>query len=147
MPGLVQDYAQYNMKFFALTEHFGSLGAIVSAMGCASCFPALGAIGASLGLGFLAEFEELFITSLLPIFAAIALAAGLFSWYSHRNHTRGLLAVVGPSLVLVALYVFPFWEYGWSTYMFYGALLLMLAVAIWDIVSPPGASCQVSLRT
>ena len=144
---VIQDYAHDNMQLSALTEKFSSLGAIISAMGCASCFPALGAIGASLGLGFLAEFEELFIISLLPIFASIALAAGLFSWYSYRNHLRGLLAVTGPSMVLVALYLFPFWEYGWSTYMFYGALLLMLAVAIWDIVSPPRASCRVSLRT
>ena len=144
---VIQDYAHDNMQLSALTEKFSSLGAIISAMGCASCFPALGAIGASLGLGFLAEFEELFIISLLPIFASIALAEGLFSWYSYRNHLRGLLAVTGPLMVLVALYLFPFWEYGWSTYMFYGALLLMLAVAIWDIVSPPRASCRVSLRT
>ena len=52
-----------------LSEKVGSFGTIVAAMGCASCFPAIASLGASLGLGFLSQFEGLFINTLLPIFA------------------------------------------------------------------------------
>ena len=62
-----------------IADKSGSLGSVVAAMGCASCFPALGALGASVGLGFLAQFEGVFINTLLPIFAGIALAANLIS--------------------------------------------------------------------
>ena len=31
----------------------GLLGSIASAMGCASCFPAIASLGAAIGLGFL----------------------------------------------------------------------------------------------
>jgi len=51
----------------------GSLGSVIAAMGCAGCFPALGSLAASLGLGFLASYEGLFINTLLPIFAALLL--------------------------------------------------------------------------
>ena len=35
----------------------GAIGAIVAAMGCANCFPAIAALGASLGLGWLDHYE------------------------------------------------------------------------------------------
>tara|TARA_R110002074_G_scaffold145034_1_gene293315 strand:+ start:181609 stop:181812 length:204 start_codon:yes stop_codon:yes gene_type:complete len=63
------------MRLTAISEKFASLGVIVSAMGCASCFPLLGFFGATIGLGFLAQFEGLFINTLLPIFAVIALVS------------------------------------------------------------------------
>ena len=63
--------------FSRLFDKTGALGSLIAAMGCASCFPALGALAASVGLGFLAQFEGIFINTLLPLFAAIAL--GRFS--------------------------------------------------------------------
>jgi len=39
----------------------GVVGAIVAAMGCAACFPALGSLAAALGLGFLSQYEGVFI--------------------------------------------------------------------------------------
>ena len=122
------------------SDKTGALGAIVAAMGCASCFPALGALGAGIGLGFLAQFEGIFINTLLPIFASIALAANVFSFVFHRRWVRLLAGVAGPTMVLLTLY--PLWKYGWSTYLFYLGLGVMLMVAIWDIVSPPRKVCS-----
>ncbi len=51
----------------------GTVGSIAAAMGCAMCFPALAGIGAAIGLGFLSQWEGLFIITLLPLFAGIAL--------------------------------------------------------------------------
>ena len=122
-----------------LFENGGALGAIVAAMGCASCFPALGSLGAALGLGFLAQYEGLFINTLLPVFAWIALGAALVSFWFHRRIVRALAGVAGPAMVLLSLY--PLWQYGWSTYLFYFGLAWMLVVAIWDLVSPPRRVC------
>ena len=83
------------MKLSSITEKFGSIGAIVAAMGCAYCFPILGSLGATLGLGFLAQFEGVFINKLLPIFAVIALISVVVSWVSHKQHIRGLLGIAG----------------------------------------------------
>jgi mercuric ion transport protein len=126
------------MQISQLSEKFGFLGAIVAAMGCASCFPLLGSIGATLGLGFLAQFEGLFINTLLPIFALIALVSVLISWWSHRNHLRGLLGIAGPLMVLATLYLF--WIDDWSTDMFYGALVLMLIRCVFAFVIRFGTS-------
>jgi mercuric ion transport protein len=116
-----------------------SLGAIVAAMGCASCFPALGALGASLGLGFLAQFENLLINTLLPVFAWIVIVSNTLSFILHRIWFRLLIGIVGPVLVLLTLY--PLWTYGWSTYLFYAGLALMLVVSIVDIKFPPEKTC------
>ena len=133
------------MQLTSLFDKTGTLGAIVAAMGCASCFPAIAALGASVGLGFLGQFEGMFINTLLPIFAGLALAANIFSFYSHRIVHRFLAGIAGPSMVLATLYLF--WTDSWSTYLFYVGLAVMFAVSIWDIVSPPKKvclSCEVS---
>ncbi|WP_126453704.1 organomercurial transporter MerC [Sulfuriflexus mobilis] len=121
--------------FSRLFDKTGALGSFIAAMGCASCFPALGSLGTALGLGFLAQFEGIFINTLLPIFAAIALAANLLSFISHKVWYRTLAGITGPSLVLLTLY--PLWAYNWSTYLLYTGIALMLLVSIWDIFLPP----------
>jgi mercuric ion transport protein len=63
-------------------EKIGSGGAIISAMGCIACFPALGSLGAAISLGFLSSDEGLFINTLLPISAGIALLSNLINWFS-----------------------------------------------------------------
>jgi len=127
------------MRISSVFDKTGVLGAIVAAMGCASCFPALGALGAALGLGFIARFEGVFINTLLPLFAVIALLANGFAWFSHRRLLRLLAGLIGPSMVLVTLYLF--WTDDWSTYLFYAGLIVMFVVALWDIVSPPRKVC------
>jgi mercuric ion transport protein len=127
------------MRLTSILGKTGVVGTIVAAAGCASCFPALGALGAAVGLGFLAQFEGLFINTLLPIFAGIVFAANVLSFFSHRLWYRLLAGIAGPTMVLATLYLF--WTDNWSTYMFYAGLVVMLAVAIWDIVSPPRKAC------
>lgn len=128
-----------------LSDKAGSVGAVASAMGCASCFPAIASLGASLGLGFLSQFEGLFINTLLPIFALIALVANLVSAWSHPRIARLLLGIAGPCMVLATLYLF--WTDNWSTYLFYAVLVFMLATSTWDITLPPNKSCEVSAET
>ncbi|MCH8080743.1 MAG: organomercurial transporter MerC, partial [Proteobacteria bacterium] len=109
-----------------LIDKAGSVGALVAAMGCAACFPALASLGASIGLGFLSAYEGVFINKLLPLFALIVLVSNLVAWVSHRDYIRLIWGLLGPLMVLATLYLF--WTDNWSTYMFYTGLVLMLAV-------------------
>lgn len=124
----------------SLFDKTGAIGAFTAAMGCASCFPALGSLAATLGLGFLAQYEGIFINTLLPLFAALALAANVFSFFSHNVWYRTLLGITGPAMVLLTMY--PLWFYDWSTYLLYAGITLMLVVSVWDIVSPPARACR-----
>ena len=118
----------------------GSVGVLTATMGCASCFPAVGSLGAALGLGFLHQYEGVFINTLLPIFAAIALAANIFIFFKHKRWLRGLLGVAGPIMVLLTMY--PLWTYNWSTYLLYTGIVLMLIVSVWNIISPVHKVCK-----
>lgn len=122
-----------------LADKAGALSAIVSAMGCGMCFPALASVGAALGLGFLAQWEGLLVNTLLPLFAWIALGANALGWHSHRQWRRSAAGIVGPAFVLLSLY--PWFQYGWSTWTLYAGLALMLGVAVWDLVSPASRRC------
>lgn len=129
-----------------IADKVGSLGALVSGMSCAMCFPALASVGAAVGLGFLAAWERLFITTLIPLFAVIALLANAFNWYNHRQWFRGLLGILGPVMVLagVAPFIFGLGQVvAYANFLFYPGLALMLAVAIWDLVRPATRQCDV----
>lgn len=76
-----------------IADKTGALGSVVSAMGCAACFPALASFGAAIGLGFLSQYEGLFISRLLPLFAALAFLANALGWFSHRQWLRSLLGM------------------------------------------------------
>ena len=128
------------MKAHKLIENSGSLGAIISTMGCASCFPLAASIGSSLGLGFLTAFEGTFINTLLPIFAVISLLLQIYTAWLARSITWLLLGIAGPLMVLATLYLF--WTDNWSTYMLYGGLLLMFIVSIWQWIKPTACHSQ-----
>lgn len=120
-------------------DKVGSLGALVSAMGCAMCFPAIASLGSAVGLGFLTRWEGLFVNTLLPVFAWLALSINALGWLSHRQWRRSVLGMLGPAFLLLSLY--PWFKYGWSSYVTYSALGLMVAVSIWDLVSPAHRRC------
>jgi len=126
-----------------IADKAGTLGSIVSAFACAACFPAIASIGAAMGLGFLQEFEGLFITRLMPLFAAIALVANALGWLSHRQWHRSMLGMVGPTLVLGALGWLG--GDGWPFALLYAGLSLMLAVSVWDLLWPGHRRCVVTL--
>ena len=120
-----------------IADKAGALGSVVSAMGCASCFPAIASLGATIGLGFLQEYEGLFISKLLPLFAVVALLANALSWLSHRQWHRSLLGMIGPAIVFAG----TVWLLGnwWTANVVYVGLAFMVGGAIWDFVSP--ANC------
>jgi len=120
-------------------DNAGALGAFFSAAGCAMCFPALASIGAAVGLGFLSQWEGLFINTLLPAFAWLVIVSQVLGWFAHRQWRRSLLGLIGPGIVLLSLY--PWWQYGWSTWSFYTGLSLMIAVGVWDLISPAHRHC------
>lgn len=132
------------MKLPAFTERVGSAGALVATLGCASCFPFLASLGSAVGLGFLASFESMFINTLLPIFAAIALFSHIYTWFSHRQLVRLIWGILGPSMVLATLYLF--WTDDWSTYLFYSGLALMLIVSLWNLILPPQTVCTINRK-
>jgi mercuric ion transport protein len=123
-----------------VADKAGLLGSIVSAMGCASCFPAIASLGAAIGLGFLSQYEGLFIRILLPAFAGIALFANAIGWLNHRQWRRTALGLIGPVLVLTAVFVMR--AYGErSGWLLYAGLAVMLAVSIWDLFFPAKRVC------
>ena len=126
------------MNISRVFDKTGSFGALAAALSCAGCFPALGSLGAALGMGFLSRYEGFLFRKLLPAFAIIALLANCYSWYKHRSHLRGLLSVLGPVVVLSAL--FPLWHYEWSINLFYFGLALMVATSLFDVFRPVKAS-------
>lgn len=126
--------------FTRIGDKAGSLGAVMSAMGCAMCFPAIASLGAAIGFGFLSQWEGMFINTLLPFFAWVALVVNGLGWFSHRQWHRTALGVLGPILLLLSLY--PWFQYGWSAYVTYSALGLMVAVSIWDLIRPGNRRCD-----
>ncbi|RMF86145.1 MAG: hypothetical protein D6739_03580, partial [Nitrospirae bacterium] len=75
----------------------------------------------------------------LPLFAGVAWLANALGWFAHRQWHRSLLGVAGPTVVLLSLY--PWFHDKWSTATLYAGLAVMLAVAIWDLVSPAHRRC------
>ena len=117
-----------------LLDKVGSGGVWIAALSCTACFPALGSLASVLGLGFLSSFEGIAVNTLLPIFASLALLVNIYNWYHKKNHLRGSLSILGPIAVLLTLY--PLWQYGWSTYLFYFGISLMVVMSVLDIVKP-----------
>ena len=131
-----------------VADKAGALGSVVAAASCPVCFPALASLGAAAGLGFLGAYEGLFITTLLPLFAALALVANALGWLRHRQWHRSLLGMIGPAMVLAAMLLF-FGQW-WTARLLYAGLALMVGVALWDLASPPhrrcsGAACERAL--
>jgi len=123
------------MAFFdSVGNKTGGLGSIVSAMGCGVCFPAIASFGSAIGLGFLAQYESVFVTVLLPLFAGLALLANALGWLRHRQWHRSVLGMIGPAIVLVATFR------GGETLLYVG-LAAMVGVSIWDFFSPANRRC------
>ncbi|AOW75666.1 mercury transporter MerC [Colwellia sp. PAMC 20917] len=117
-----------------LLDKVGSGGVLIAALSCTACFPALGSLVSVFGLGFLSFFEGVAVNTLLPIFATLALLVNIYNWYRNKSHLRGALSILGPTAVLLTLY--PLWQYGWSTYLFYFGISLMVVMSVLDIVKP-----------
>ena len=112
----------------------GTIGAIIAAMSCTACFPALASFASALGLGFLSQFEVASIHYILPLFALLGLAANVIGGLRRGGWVRMVLGIVGPLLVLAAALLMA--TYGMPTeWLLYPGLVLMIGIAIWDLVS------------
>lgn len=125
-----------------IADKAGVVGTLVSTMSCAMCFPAAASLGAAIGLGFLAQWEPLFLT-ILPFFAALVLVVNALGWFSHRRWQRAALGMVGPLLVLIGRYAFTggLLSHDVSRGVLYTGLVVMTAFAIWDMVAPSHRRC------
>src|SRR5579864_8881673 len=88
-----------------VADKAGVVGVLIAAASCANCFPALTSLGAAAGIGFLNQYEGLIIRILLPLFAVLALVANGWGALQHRRWTRTVSGLLGPLLVLTAVYV------------------------------------------
>jgi mercuric ion transport protein len=120
----------------------GALGSFVAAASCPACFPALASLGAGLGLGILEGYEGLFLHTLLPLFAAIALIANAWGWFLHGQWHRSLLGMTGPLIVLAAMLLF--FGHWWTAQLLYTGLALMVATSMWDLFWPANRRCAAS---
>lgn len=118
-----------------IADKAGMLGSLVTAMGCPACFPALASLGAAIGFGFLSSYEGLFIRVLLPVFAGLALLANGWSALHHRRWPRAALALLGPLLVLAAVFLMRASGHR-TVWLLYPGLALMIIVSIWDLLAP-----------
>lgn len=108
------------------------MGAIIAAMSCAACFPALASLASVLGLGFLSQFEGITIRYILPLFALIGLAANVIGGLRRRGRVRMALDIIGPLLVLAAALLMA--TYGMPTeWLLYPGLTIMAVIASWDL--------------
>lgn len=118
----------------------GSLGAVLAAMGCSFCFPAIASLGAAIGLGFLGQWEGILLNKVLPAAAILTLIVNILGYFYHRQWYRSALGVIGPIALLLILN-FWFATY-WRTDAIYAALGLMVLVSIWDIFWPANRHCK-----
>src|SRR5690625_4287496 len=138
-----------------VADKAGVIGAIVGRFGCAACFPAAASIGAAIGLGFLGQWEGLFVRILIPIFAIVALLANLTGWFSHRQWPRALIGAVGPVLALIGAFGLMglfgvtqgFLPANVARGTFYVGLIVMILVAVGDLVHPGSRLCLVNTAT
>lgn len=126
------DASEAQAAFTRIAGSGGTIGAIIAAMSCSACFPALASLASALGLGFLSQFEGISIHYILPLFALIGLAANIIGGRRRRGWVRRILGIIGPLLVLAAALLMS--TYGMPTeWLLYPGLVLMIAVAIWDL--------------
>ena len=121
----------------------GVIGAIVGSFSCAVCFPAVASLGAAIGLGFLSQWEGLFVHWFIPIFALVALLANLAGWFSHHQWHRSLLGSLGPVLALVGVFglTHHFLAKDFARGIFYTGLVVMFLASIWDLFKPANRRC------
>lgn len=126
------------------------VGTIVGSFGCAACFPAAATIGAAIGLGFLGQWEGLFVRFLIPIFAIVALFANLAEWFSRHQWQRALTGSIGPAMALIGAFglmgVFGmthgFLAANVARATFYAGVIIMILAALWDLIRPANRCCQ-----
>jgi len=127
------------MKLSSAFEKTGVVSTIFASMSCGFCFPFLASLGASMGIGFLSEFEAFFITTLIPILAWFIIAMQIYAWYKHRKNIYLFFGLIGPVTILILKYFF--WVAEYRTEIYYLALASMLIYSVFTLFKPPVKSC------
>jgi mercuric ion transport protein len=125
---------EHQGRLTRLASGGGTIGAIIAAMSCTACFPALASLASVFGLGFLSRFESISIHYILPLFALIGLAANVIGGLRRRSWVRMVLGIIGPLLVLAAALLMA--TYGMPTeWLLYPGLVLMIVIAVWNLMA------------
>jgi mercuric ion transport protein len=127
------------MKVSDIFEKTGVLSTVVASMSCGFCFPFLASLGASLGIGFLSEFEAFFIVTAIPILAWFIIAMQIYVWIKHKKNIYLFFGLLGPITILILKHFF--WIEEWRTEVYYLALASMLIYSVFTIVKPPIKAC------
>lgn len=85
-------------------------------------------------MGVLAEYEALFVTRLLPLFARAAVLANALGWFNQRRSQRSALGMVGPAVVLMAIALL-FLGMPLAQPLLYVGLVLMVTASVWNLWS------------
>lgn len=133
-----------------VADKTGVIGTIAASFGCAACFPAAASIGAAIGLGFLGQWDGLFVRFLIPVFAIVALLANLAGWFSHHQWQRALTGSIGPVLALIGAFglmgvlgmTHGFLAANVARGTFYAGVIIMILAAPWDLIRPASRRCQ-----
>lgn len=127
-----------------IIDKTGVLGTLVGSFSCAMCFPAAASFGAAIGLGFLSHWEALFVNTLIPLFAGVALLATLAGWFSHRQWQRTVLGSIGPLLALLGVFglTHHFLAKDLARGVFYSGLIVMFLASVWDMFNPAARRCD-----
>lgn len=80
-----------------------AIGAVISALFCPICFPALAGIASALGLSFLSKYEGWFLV-LFHIFSLISAFSVWRGYQTYHNRIPLLLSGLGILLIFGALY-------------------------------------------
>ena len=130
------------MKISDMFEKTGVLSTVVASMSCGFCFPFLASLGASLGIGFLSEFETFFIVTAIPVLAWFIVAMQIYAWTKHKKNIYLFFGLLGPITILILKHFF--WIAEWRTEVYYLALASMLIYSVFTLIKPPIKSCCMS---
>jgi len=133
------------MKVSSVFEKTGVLSTILASMSCGFCFPFLASLGASLGIGFLSEFEAFFITTMIPVLAWFIIAMQFYAWYKHRKNIYLFFGLLGPVTILILKHFF--WMAEYRTEIYYIALATMVIYSVFSIFKPPLKTCCATTKS
>jgi len=125
-------------KFF---DKFGPIGAVcslIAAASCPACFPVLGVIGATLGLGFLSPYEGI-IMYVFQGFVLLSLIGNIIAYLEHKKIYALVIGVVSPLLIFYAFYI------NFSYVIIYAGLIGLFISAIVNFIeSRKCIACKVN---
>ena len=111
----------------ALLDKFGSVGAVIAALACPICFPKLALIGAALGLGVLAPYEQ-YIALVIQGLFVLASFGQYVAYRKHGNKWVLSLSITATILMFLAYYVIP------SSILLQLSLGGLVAASVWQVV-------------